>query len=97
MLAFHRLAFIVPMAITNSNILKIAATRLQSQDADWQEWAAYVLRAIGQQASGMKPDFMSPISRHDLMREDAELNSEVLTAKYAKRGIRVFSLVWFAV
>jgi HEAT repeat protein len=71
MLAFHRLAFIVPMAITNSNILKIAATRLQSQDADWQEWAAYVLRAIGQQASGMKPDFMSPISRHDLMREDA--------------------------
>ncbi|SPE53444.1 hypothetical protein SBV1_1720009 [Verrucomicrobia bacterium] len=52
-------------------LLPIAATRLQSQDADWREWAAYVLRAIGQQASGMKPDFMAPISRQGLILEDA--------------------------
>jgi hypothetical protein len=70
-IAFHMLAFSVPTAITNSNVLAIAATRLQSQDAEWREWAAYVLRAIGQQASGMKPDFMAPISRRGLMLEGA--------------------------
>jgi len=61
----------VPKAITNSNALAIAAARLQSQDANWREWAAWVLRAVGQQASGVKPDFMMPMSREHLRFEDA--------------------------
>ena len=69
--AFHKLAFQSPEAITNSNVLAIAAARLQTQDAEWQEWAARLLRAIGQQANGQKPDFMVPISRRDSMLEDA--------------------------
>jgi len=61
----------VPKAITNPNVLAIAAGRLQSQDADWREWAACVLRSLGQQASGVKPDFMMPISREHPRFEDA--------------------------
>jgi HEAT repeat protein len=70
-IAFNMLAWNVPKAITNSNVLAIAAARLQSQDADWREWAAYVLRAAGQQAGGVKPDFMMPISREHVRFEDA--------------------------
>jgi len=70
-IAFHMLAWNVPKAIANSNVLAIAAARLQSQDDGWREWAAYVLRAVGQQASGAKPDFMMPISRQHLKFEDA--------------------------
>ena len=65
------LAWDVPKAITNSNVLAIAAARLRSQDAEWREWAAWVLRAAGQQASGVKPDFMMPMSREHLSFEDA--------------------------
>ena len=61
----------MPKAITNSNVLAIGAARLQSQNGSWREWAAYVLRAVGQQASGAKPDFMMPISRQHLKFEDA--------------------------
>jgi hypothetical protein len=65
------LAWDVPKAITNSTVLAIAAARLQSQDADWREWAACVLRAVGQQASGVKPDFMMPLGREHPKLEDA--------------------------
>ena len=65
------LAWDVPEAITNSNALAIAAARLQSPDADWREWAAYLLQALGQQASGIKPDLMMPMSREHLRFEDA--------------------------
>jgi hypothetical protein len=70
-IAFHMLAFSVPTAVTNSKVLAIAAEALQSPDEDRREWAAYALRAIGQQASGVKPDFMMPISRQDMRFEDA--------------------------
>ena len=60
----------MPNAISNSDVLAIAAARLQSPDADWREWAACVLRAVGQQANGVKPDFMMPISREHLKFED---------------------------
>ncbi len=69
--AFNMLAFSVPTAITNSKVVSIAAEALRSPDADRREWAAYALRAIGQQASGVKPDFMMPISRQDVRFEDA--------------------------
>ena len=61
----------MPKAIANSNVLAIAAARLQSPEADWRKWAAYVLRAVGQQASGVRPDFMMPISREHPRFEDA--------------------------
>jgi hypothetical protein len=70
-IAFHMLAFSVPTAITNSGVLAIAAEALQSKDEERREWAAYVLRAIDQQASGTKPDFMMPISRQDMRFVDA--------------------------
>jgi hypothetical protein len=64
-------AWNVLKAISNSNVLAIAAARLQSQDADWREWAADALRAVGQQASGVKPNSMMPMSREHLRFEDA--------------------------
>lgn len=70
-IAFHMLAFSTPTALTNAEVIRIAAEALQSSDPDRREWSAYVLRAIGQQASGTKPDFMMPISRQDLRFEDA--------------------------
>ena len=51
--------------------VRVAAARLQSQDADWREWAAYVFRAAGEQAGGVKPDSMMPMSREHLKFEDA--------------------------
>jgi hypothetical protein len=65
------LAWDVPEAITNSNVLAIAAATLQSPEADWREWEACVLRAISQQASGVKPNSMMPMSREHLRFEDA--------------------------
>jgi HEAT repeat protein len=70
-IAFHMLAFGAPTAITNSEVVAIAAGALRSPDAERREWAAYALRAIGQRASGVKPDFMMPISRQDMRFEDA--------------------------
>jgi HEAT repeat protein len=70
-IAFHMLAYSTPNALTNAQVIRIAAEALQSSDADRREWSAYVLRAIGQQASGTKPDFMMPISRQDFRFEDA--------------------------
>ena len=61
----------MPKAISNSNVLAIVAARLQSQDADWRGWAACVLQALGQPASGVKPDFMMPLGREHLKFEDA--------------------------
>jgi hypothetical protein len=58
-------------AISNSNVLAIAAARPQSAGADWRDWAAYVLQALSQQASGVKPNFMMPMSREHLRFEDA--------------------------
>ena len=58
-------------AISNSNVLAIATAKPQSAGADWREWAAYVSRAVGQQAGGVKPDFMMPVSREHLRFEDA--------------------------
>ena len=43
-------------------ILAIAAARLQVPDASWREWAAYVLRAVGQQPGGVQPDFIASAS-----------------------------------
>ncbi len=70
-IAFHMLAFSAPAALTNYQVLAIAAQALRSADADRREWAAYALRAIGQQADGVKPDFMMPITRQSLRFEDA--------------------------
>jgi len=70
-IAFHMLAFGAPTAITNSEVVAIAAEALRSPDAELREWAAYALRAIGQRAGGVKPDFMMPISREDMRFEDA--------------------------
>ncbi len=70
-MAFHMLAFSVPTALTNSEVLEIAAEALQSPHEDRREWAAYALRAIGQQASGLKPDFMMPVSQQETRFVDA--------------------------
>jgi HEAT repeat protein len=56
-IAFNTLAYRVPTAITNSAVLALAARRLQSQDDDWQGWAAYALMLIDQQARGSKLGF----------------------------------------
>jgi len=70
-MAFYMLVYAAPSAITNTQVLAIAAEGLQSANAERRQWAAWVLGAIGQQASGTKPDLMHPISRRGLMLEDA--------------------------
>jgi hypothetical protein len=51
--------------------VRAVAARLQSPDAEWRGWAADVLRAVGQQARGVKPDFITPVSGEHLKFEDA--------------------------
>jgi len=70
-IAFTTLVSVTPQTLTNTAVLAIAADGLRSPDIDRRTWAAQLLRAAGQQASGEKPDYMVLGGRWDKVFEDA--------------------------
>jgi hypothetical protein len=54
--AFRTLVAAAPDALTNAAVVQSAAAGLRSRDFERQDFAADVLRAAGQVASGQRPD-----------------------------------------
>jgi len=59
--SYLALAGIAPWALTNATVVSVVAKSFQSGDPERREWGAQVLRSIGQQAHGEKPDCSAPI------------------------------------
>jgi HEAT repeat protein len=83
--SYLALADISPWALTNATVISVVARDFQSEDPELRQWGAQVLRSIGQQAHGEKPDCMVPVDHENFFREATnvlrQLHPELLSNK----------------